>query len=264
MLGVVGGAPSDIQAQATLVKILAEADRGAFEDSLKSLAEAVAQKGPKAGPGEGPAGHAPGLTIPGRASIVEYYHQRLIRGGRYDLARKAMQMVAATAETPAVRDLAERRSKQLGLVGAAAPPIVGVDLDGRPFRLEDAKGEVVLVVFWASWCLPSAQEIPWIEEAYKAYRDRGFRVVGIDVDRAQDDGTDPKSVVANVRRFLVEFNIPWPTLINGQGDQDLTRAYFVGEIPANVLIGRDGKVAQLDLSGARLGAAIGEAVARKP
>ena len=250
-----GGVPPDVRALATLVKVLAEADRGAFEESLKSLAGAVGPDGPKGGAG---------LSAPERASIVEYYYQALIRGGRYDLARKAMKTVAASAETPAVRDLAERRSRQLGLVGAAAPPIAGDDLDGRPFRLEDARGEVVLVVFWASWCLPSAEEVPRIEEVYRAYRGRGFRVVGIDLDAAGDDGADPKAVLADVRRFLVEYNVPWPTLINGRGDRDLARAYFVGEIPANVLVGRDGRVAHLDLAGARLDAAVAEAVARKP
>jgi glutathione peroxidase-family protein len=173
-------------------------------------------------------------------------------------------LVAANAETPAVRDLAARRAKQLEMVGVAAPPIVGIDLDGKPFQLGDAKGDVVLVVFWASWCLPSAQEIPWLQEAYRTYRSRGFRIVGINVDSAQDGNTDPKAVIANVRRFLVEFNIPWTTLINGQGDHDLTRAYSIAEIPANVLIGRDGKVIHLDLSGPKLDKAVGEAVAKQP
>ena len=137
-------------------------------------------------------------------------------------------------------------------------------LDGKPFRLEDAKGDVVLVVFWATWCLPVAEEIPWLEETYQTYRDRGFRIIGIDVDAAQSDVVDPKSVIPNVRRFLVEFNIPWPTLVNGQGDKDLTRAYAIAEIPANVLIGRDGKVIHLDLVGPKLDKAVGEAVAQKP
>ena len=258
-----GDMTSNLRTLASVVKIVAEADRGAYDKSLESLAEAVGKKGrlPKP-PGE--PGRDLGLMTSSRAAIVEAYYQRLIRGNQYDVARKAMRLVAANTETPAVRDLADRRAKQLEMVGLAAPPIVGIDLDGKPFRLEDSRGDVVLVVFWASWCLPSAREVPWLEEVYRAYRDRGFRIVGIDVDTAQAGNDDPKSVISDVRRFLVEFNIPWTTLINGQGDRDVTRAYSVAEIPSNVLIGRDGKVIHLDLTGPKLEKAVGGAVAQKP
>ena len=43
-------------------------------------------------------------------------------------------------------------------------------------------------------------------------------------------------------------NVPWPTLVNGSGDRDYASAYGIADIPANVLIGRDGTVAQIDLS----------------
>ena len=255
--------PSELRTLAILVKIVAEADRGAYDDSLKSLTEAVDEKGQQAKP-SGEAGRGHGLTVSSRAAIVEAYYQRLIRGNHYDVALKAMKMVAANTETPAIRELATRRTKQLEMVGRPAPPIVGIDLDGKPFRLEDAKGDVVLVYFWASWCLPVAQEIPLLEETYRTYRGRGFRIVGIDVDSAQAEIADSKSVIPSVRRFLVEFNIPWATLINGQGEKDLTRAYSIAEIPANVLIGRDGKVIHLDLTGSKLDKAVAEAVAQKP
>lgn len=251
-----GDFSSNVKTLATLVKIVGEAGRGAYDESLKSLTEAVKAKSKEAKPAALPAS--------GQAAIVEAYYQKLVRGHQYATALKAMKLVAANVETPAVRDLAERRAKQLALIGQAAPPISGVDLDGKPFSLEAAKGEVVLVVFWATWCLPAAQEIPWLEAAYEAYRAKGFKIVGIDVDAAQEDAGDSKSIVSNVRKYLVEFNVPWPTLINGQGDKDFTQAYSIGEIPANVLIGRDGKVAHLDLTGSRLEEAVAEAVAQKP
>ena len=254
-----GELSSNLKTLATLVKIVGEADRGAYDESLKSLSEAIKSKskGPK------PAEIA-SLTASGQASIVEAYFQRLVRGHQYPTALKAMNLVAENVETPAVRDLAARRAKQLALIGKAAPAIVGVDLDGKPFNLADSKGDVVLVFFWATWCLPVAQEIPWLEATYEAYRAKGFRVVGIDVDSAQDDAIDPKSILSNVRRYLVEFNVPWPPLLNGTGEKDLTQAYSIGEIPANVLIGRDGKVLHLDLTGSRLDQAVADAVTQKP
>jgi peroxiredoxin len=258
-----GDSTANLHTLAILVNIVAEAERGAYDESLQSLAAAVAQKGrqPRA-PGE-PAGDL-GLPASSRAAIVEAYYQRLIRGDQYEVARKAMKLVAENAESPAIRDLAARRTRQLDLIGRTAPPIVGVDLDGKPFRLEDTRGDVVLVVFWATWCLPVAHEIPWLEEAYRTFHGRGFRIVGIDLDASQEGHTDPKLVLPGVRRFLLDYNIPWTTLINGQGDQDLTRAYSVAEIPANVLIGRDGKIVHLDLVGPKLDKAVAEAIAKKP
>ena len=258
-----GDTPPAVTWLAHLVNIVAEADRGAYDESLASLASAVRLKGKAARPAGEP-GRDLGLPAAGRAAIVDAYYQRLIRGGQYEVARKAMRLIAENAELPAIRDLADRRSRQLELVGKAAPPIVGVDLDGKPFRLEEARGDVVLVVFWATWCLPVAQEMPWLDEAYRAHHDRGFRVVGINLDSSQDSGTDPRAALPNVRRFLLDYNVPWPTLINGQGDQDHARAFAVAEIPANVLIGRDGKVVQLDLSGPRLEKAVVEALGRRP
>jgi hypothetical protein len=47
---------------------------------------------------------------------------------------------------------------------------------------------------------------------------------------------------------LLDYNVPWPTLVNGSGDRDYAKAYGVADIPANVLIGRDGNVVQVDVS----------------
>jgi hypothetical protein len=51
----------------------------------------------------------------------------------------------------------------------------------------------------------------------------------------------------NVSRFLLDHNVRWPTLVNSSGDRDYAGAYGVTEIPANVLIGRDGVITHLDL-----------------
>jgi thiol-disulfide isomerase/thioredoxin len=245
---------------AHLVHIVAEADRGAYEESLQALASAIRIKGrdPKA------ATRDSGLPVGTRASIVDAYYQRLIHGDQVDVARKAMKLVADNTDVPAIRDLAGRRLKQLDLVGRPAPPIVGVDLEGRPFKLADARGEVVLVVFWATWCLPNAQEMPWLEHLYATYRPRGLRVVGINLDSAQDGGRGLQSAMPNIRRFLLDYNVTWPTLANGPGDQDFAGAFGVTEIPANVLIGRDGKIIHLDLTGKKLEKAIAQSIAQKP
>jgi hypothetical protein len=71
--------------------------------------------------------------------------------------------------------------------------------------------------------------------------------VGINLDAVSDGDRKPSTVLPNVRRFLLDYNVTWPTLMNGQGDQDYARAYGVTEIPANVLVGQDGTVLHIDL-----------------
>ena len=132
-------------------------------------------------------------------------------------------------------------------MGKPAPAIQGPDIDGKPFNLADSKGKVVLVVFWGSWCLPSAAEIEGFQQVAGSYRARGFEVVGINLDAQQDGGQKLETVLPNIRHFLVDHNVRWPTLINGSGEHDYASAYGVTEIPANVLIGRDGTIVQLDL-----------------
>ena len=71
------------------------------------------------------------------------------------------------------------------MVGKAAPPIQGTDVYGKPVNLAPPKGNVVLVVFWGSWCIPNAAEIAWLDQLYDTYRSRGFRIVGINLDTLQ-------------------------------------------------------------------------------
>ena len=243
---------------AHVVQIVGEADRGAYEQSLKSLADAIKPGQARA------AAHAAGLPPAATASIVDAYYQRLLYADQIEVARKAMTLVLESAESAQVRDLATRRLKQLDLVGKPAPAISGLDLDGKPFALADAKGQVTLVVFWATWCVPNAQQMPLLDSINNAYKSKGLRVVGINLDSAQDGAQELKSVLPNIRRFLLDHNVTWPTLLNGPGELDYAKAYGVTEIPASVLIGRDGKVTHLDLVGRKLEKAIAEDLARNP
>ena len=254
-----GGATPEVAMLAELVNIVAEANRGAYEESLKSLSAAI-QIGEAPGRADPGAKARAALPLPARLALVNVYAQRLIQANQYDVARRALTMIRDSAREPTLRSLAEARLAQIDLVGKPAPPIAGTTIDGQPFRLADAKGDVVLVVFWASWCLPNAEEAGRLAAFEVAHRGKGLRVVGINVDTMQDGGVPAESVMPAVRRFLLDHNVRWPNLINGPGAADYAKAFGVTEIPANVLIGRDGTILRLDLNRSNFEAAVAKAL----
>lgn len=125
---------------------------------------------------------------------------------------------------------------------AADTDLVGgvpvVDLQGQQLSLEEYKGKVVLVNFWATWCSPCRIEIPWLIEFQEKYGPRGFTVVGVAVD------VEGKSVVVpylKQERFDVNGQkraINYPIAIGG----DVVEQQFDGVLgyPTSVLIARDG------------------------
>ena len=237
------GSPSPTsRALARMVKLIAECDRGAYDQSLTDLGTILA-KADKAG-------NEPSVTLAADEliQICDAYYQRLVQAGRFDVARKAFQLAVDHAQRPAVKSFLESRLTRLKLIGEPAAPIQGVDLDGKPFRMADVNGKAVLVVFWATWCLPNAAETEWLQQAYETYHPQGLEIVGVNLDLMQDEAPKLESLLPNIRRFVFDYNVRWPTLVNGPADGDVAKAYGVTEIPANVLIDRDGKVAAIDLT----------------
>lgn len=247
-------ASPDVALQAYLVKIVAEAERGAFSESQKSLLAAIKQRN-----GDGALAAMP---LASRLMLLDAYLQRLEQTGQFDRARETLREVQRNAENPAVKDLASNRLKQLELVGKPAPPIAGKDVHGKALSLDEFKGEVVLLVFWASWYAPAPRELEVFRETVNAHRENGLRVLGVNVDRLQEGGQPLERVLPNIKRFLVDHNISWPSLIDEPGDQTIASRYGVTEIPANFLIARDGTIVQLDMTRSNLAKVITKALAR--
>ena len=248
--------PFIVRFLAETINLIAAADRGQYDESLADLRRLAGDACRQ--PADAP---STSLDTPSLLIICNAYYQRLVQGKRYDMARKAFELLQSEARNPDVKEFCKHRLRQLNLIGKPAPAIQGHDVDGKPVDLVRMKGNVVLVVFWATW-LPNASELDGIDSVYEANRERGFRVVGIDLDTLQDGGTRRESVLPHVRRFLLDHNVRWPTLINGEGAEDYAAAYGVTEIPASVLIGRDGNVVGLDLSRTNLDQEIADALKR--
>ena len=82
----------------------------------------------------------------------------------------------------------------------SAPPLQAELLDGSTFSLADAKGKVVLINFWATWCAPCRQEMPAFDEYYRKHHADGFELVAISLDEPGD--------VEKVRGVMRAFSFP--------------------------------------------------------
>ena len=116
---------------------------------------------------------------------------------------------------------------------STAPDFTLRTADGRNLRLQEQRGQVVMVNFWASWCGPCKQEMPQLNRLYDKYRAAGFVLLGVNID---DDAMAATHATA---RWGVKF----PVLLDG--DKTVTRLYDLGSMPATVLIDRDGRVRYL-------------------
>jgi thiol-disulfide isomerase/thioredoxin len=242
------------EALAASILLISRADRGEFDQSLADLKTLLATIAAAQVP------EHRRLPAPLVCAIGESYLQRLVQGGRLEIAKEACKLgTAINHPDPVVADYFNRRLARLAMVGKPAPPIEGTDVDGRPVRLADLKGKVVLVDFWASWCPPCVGDFAQIGELYRAHRGKGFAVIGVNVDAIANDssGKKPelKEVLGTVRWFLLQHRAAWPSLF-GESTEAVAKAYGVSDVPADFLIGRDGTIIQVELSGPALAAAI--------
>jgi thiol-disulfide isomerase/thioredoxin len=239
----------DIRGLAALVQVLARTDKGEHDRAIADLKVIFRQAA--AGGREGRPQDTDLALAVGEALL-----QRLIHDGRYDIARKLCG-VACDEEAPAaVKDHFEDRMARIDLVGKPAPPIAGTDVDGKPVSLAELKGKVVLIDFWASWCPPCVAAIPTLKALSQKYQERGFVILGINVDAMHEDVKETDSSLQQVRRFLVKHRIDWLNVQSGKGLSDFATAYRVEQIPASFLVGRDGSVVAVDQHGEMLERAV--------
>lgn len=111
-----------------------------------------------------------------------------------------------------------------------APDFTLKTLEGGNLRLEEYRGQVVLLNFWASWCGPCRQEMPVLDRIHQRYEDTGFAVLGVNVE----------GEVAPAQKIVDKTNVTFPVLIDDA--QTISELYKLEAMPSTVVIDRNGVI----------------------
>lgn len=123
-----------------------------------------------------------------------------------------------------------------GAAGAAVTPSAGApdftlpSIGGPNLRLQEQRGRVVMINFWATWCGPCREEMPHLGRLYDKYRASGFVVLGVNID------DDPRKAAD----LATQLGMRFPVLLDT--DKKVSRLYDLGTMPSTVLVDRDGRV----------------------
>jgi len=132
-----------------------------------------------------------------------------------------------------VWSLQTRESTQLR--GGVAPSFELVTFEGEKIVLEELRGQVVVVNFWASWCVECYKEAALLEQAYQDFKDQGVIFIGVDYLDTE------KEALAYMERY----GITYPS---GQDvGTKISRRYNLTGVPETFFIGRDGQVAHVQI-----------------
>ena len=178
------------------------------------------------------------------ANFADSLANSAISAGEVPIAREVYATLRRKfgEDSPSLKQKLDADLARLDRVGQPAPVVSAVDLEGKPFRLEELRGKYVLVDFWATWCAPCLEELPKLQAAREKFKARGFEVVGVSLDETKGAVVD----------FVRVRKLGWVQIHNATCSADLVQAFGVTTIPASFLVDPRGNVIRLDLHGAGL------------
>ena len=111
-----------------------------------------------------------------------------------------------------------------------APKFQLASMAGKPVSLDQYKGQVVMINFWASWCGPCREEMPILEKLHAKYKPMGFTMIGVNVE--------PDS--AEAAKWLKATPVTFPILFDTKSE--VSKLYSVQSMPSTVIIDRKGNL----------------------
>lgn len=149
------------------------------------------------------------------------------------LVRWGLLVVAVCSPASADQSAVTPLLKPLDLLGYRSgtmpPPFTGHTLDARQLSLTEFRGKVIVVTFWASWCLECRTEMPLLEGLHRAFASRGLAIIGVN---ARED----KTVIG---RYAEELGLTFPLVLDPGGK--INALYGVIGLPTSFVVGRDGR-----------------------
>ncbi len=128
-------------------------------------------------------------------------------------------------------------------VGVEAPELILPMPNDKDLPLSALRGKVVLIDFWASWCGPCRKELPNVKRCYEKYKNKGFEILGVSLDKNRDEWIEAIS----------KEGLTWPQVSDLKFWQsEACQIYAVQSIPYTVLIDKKGIIIATDLRGADL------------